>query len=222
MQGFELMWNRQLSACLFLLAFSTVGWTGEDRSIVPRLNVGPLVAGMTEEALISALPAGLVRRVPRNIEEGQSTCGTTVFAGTPDEFFVEWRDAPVFDYPDVATDAACAALPPLRDPAFATITEGRWRTIEGIGPGITLQKLAEIVGGPITFSMCGCDFGGRVFEGAPDGLSMVLDWPAEAEASLGVVPRHEDDYAVTTSDLAHATMTKFTVSAIRVELFAAP
>ncbi len=222
MQGLKLMWNRRLSACLLLLALPTVGLAGEDWSIVPRLNVGPLVTGMTEEVLISALPAGLVRRVPRNIEEGQSTCGTAVFAGTPDEFLVEWRGAPVFDYPDMATDAACAALPPLRDPVFATITQGRWQTAKGIGPGITLQKLAEIVGRPITFSMCGCDFGGRVFEGAPDGLSMILDWPAEAEASLGVVPRHEDDYTVTTSDLAHATMTKFTVSAIRVELLAAP
>lgn len=92
----------------------------------------------------------------------------------------------------------------------------------GIGAGINLQKLAEIAGRPVTFSMCGCDFGGRVFEGAPDGLSMVLDWPAEAEASLGVVPRHEDDYRVTTSELAHATTAKFTVSVIRVNLPAAP
>ena len=51
---------------------------------------------------------------------------------------------------------------------------------------------------------------------------MVLDWPAEAEASLGVVPRHEDDYRVTTSELAHATTAKFTVSVIRVNLPAAP
>lgn len=216
------MGSRRLSACLFILALPTVGQAGEDWTIVPRRNVGPLVAGMTEEALISALPAGLVRRVARNIEEGQSTCGTAVFAGTPDEFFAEWRGAPIFDYPDVATDAACATLPPLRDPVFATITRGRWRTADGIGAGTTLGKLSEIVGRPITFSMCGCDFGGRVFEGAPDGLSMVLDWPAEAEASLGVVPRHEEDYAVTTSDIAHAAAAKFTVSAIRVDLLDAP
>lgn len=189
---------------------------------MPRHNVGPLVAGMTEEALTSALPAGLVRRVPRTLEEGQSTCGTAVFAGTPDEFFVEWRGVPVFDYPDVATDAACAGLPPLRDPVSATITQGHWRTAEGIGIGITLQTLTEIVDRPVTFSMCGCDFGGRVFEGAPDGLAMVLDWPAEAEASLGTVPRHEDDYAVTTRDLVDTAMTVFTVSEIRVELLAAP
>ncbi|MCJ8055172.1 hypothetical protein GB928_004475 [Shinella curvata] len=216
------MSSQRLWACLFLLALPTVGQAGEDWSIVPRRNVGPLVAGMTEEALISTLPTGLVRRVPRNLEEGQSTCGTTVFAGTPDEFFVEWRGAPIFDYPDVATVADCAALPPLRDPVFATITRGRWRTADGVGAGITLEKLSEIVGRPITFSMCGCDFGGRVFDGAPDGLSLILDWPAQAEAALGIVPRHEDDYAVTTSDINPAAMAKFTVSAIRVDLLAAP
>ena len=89
--------------------------------IVPGHRVGPLVAGMTEEALIAALPAGQVRRTTHELEEGSSTYGTLVLAGTADAFFVAWRDAPVFDFPNAATDEACAAL---RNPVEATITQG--------------------------------------------------------------------------------------------------
>ena len=186
--------------------------------IVPGARVGPLVAGMSEENLMAALPAGQVVRAPRDLEEGTSTCGTLVFAGTVDEFFVEWRDSPRLEFPHVATDETCAALPPLRNPAVARITQGRWRTADGIAVGISIDELDRITGRPTTFSVCGCDFRGRMLEGAPEGMSIVVDWPDEAEASIEIEPRHVDDYAITILDVAPAARMKFSVAEIKVDL----
>lgn len=206
------------SALVAALLFPSVAQAADDWLIVPGVRVGPLSATMTEAELVAALPLGLVRRGVLELDEGDTICGTRVFADTQDEFFVEWRDTPTFDFPDFATDEACAALPPMTNPAVATITQGNWRTAKGLTIGLSIDDLDRLAGSPTIFSVCGCDFRGHVFEGTPEGVSLALDWPDDAEASIEVEPSHEDDYTISTLDVPPSVRHDFVVSTIRVVL----
>ncbi|MGH7500545.1 MAG: hypothetical protein ACREL7_02195 [Longimicrobiales bacterium] len=135
--------SRVVHATILIVTVGTA-CGGADRRIVPGERIGPVSAQSSEAALVAELGASAVVSREIQIGEGFCTAGTVVFPETPDAIEVTWTDRSHVR------------------PASASIQEPRSRfaTESGVRIGTTLEQLAGLNGGPISFTGFGWDYGG--------------------------------------------------------------
>lgn len=224
---------------LLALAVSACGGTSArgDGLIVPGERVGPIRSGISETELAALLPEGQLVRDLYSIGEDFYHCGTTAFAGTDEAVFVLWDNGPhELDGDGPETRAACDAHPEFLNPISVNIrrpwSDGEtpptqtWHTEDGIRLGMTLNALAELSGGPVMASMCGCDFGGVVFpfqdQPLPEHLAFWIDFPADVETRLGAFIDPALDYELSSADIPPDMQAGFVVDRIEVEILLPP
>ena len=222
-----------LTCCAGLfLAVPATAQPVNDFTIGPGKRAGPVTRGMTEARLKTLLPKGQVKRVLRNVGEGNYECVTEIFSGTGNAAFVSWgtftknyeeetpktiRDCQNRPSPSKPQGIALEKNPDKPDSASA------WRTKNGIRLGMTVRELEAVMGEPFDFSVCPCDVGGLILntggeKKALSGISVLIDFPADTEATLKAVIRVEDDYALKSSDVPEAMAKNFVVRQLVVSL----
>jgi hypothetical protein len=148
-----------------IAAVSAPGFDARDRQIEPTIRVGAVTESSSEDDLIKIYGAAAVTHVAApdtGIE------ATVLFAGTPDEVRIEWKNG-------------------NRAPRRITVDGGAWMTTDGVAIGLTLDALEKINGGPFDVTPANWDRPVRVvsWKGGrlPPRLQVDLA-PFEAEASL--------------------------------------
>lgn len=202
------------------------GLVAADEFIVPTRSVGVIHAGVSEVALRTALPEGQVQRRLRRIGEGYAVCSTEIYPGTPRSMLVDWAGGVEYDMSEPGAEADCLALADRVEPVLVTIeltTENAliWRTEEGIGVGVTLTDLANLLGRPVDFFACPCDYGGFLsneVETLPAGLSLRVRFPANTDHTLAEVVHPEQDYRLSSSHIPPEMRSEFVVDQISVEI----
>ena len=118
--------------------------SASNREFEPGKRLGAVTA-TTDETQLKMLfgEANVIRRDWQG-PEGESTPAIVVFADTPDEFWVLWRDI-AFTVPD-----------------RIMIVGGNWRTVEGLHVGSDFASLRELNGGDFDFAGFDWDYGGVV------------------------------------------------------------
>lgn len=197
-----------------------------DEFIVPTRSVGVIHAGVSEVALRKALPEGQVRRRLRQIGEGYAVCATEIYAGTPRSMLVDWAGGVEYEIFEPGAEADCLSLPDRVEPARVTIELATgnaliWRTEEGIGVGMTLTDLANLLGRPVDFFACPCDYGGFLsneVETLLPGLSLRVRFPVNTDHTLAEFVNPEQDYLLSSSHIPPEMRSEFVVNQISVEI----
>jgi hypothetical protein len=197
-----------------------------DDVIVPTRSVGVIQAGVSETALRTALPEGQVRRRLRQLGEGYAVCSTEIYAGTPRSMLVDWANGVEYDLSEPGAEADCLSLADRVEPTLVTIeltTENApiWRTAEGIGVGMTLTDLADLLGRPVDFFACPCDYGGFISneeETLPAGLSLSVRFPVNTDHTLAEFVNPKQDYRLSSSHIPPEMSSEFVVDQISVEI----
>ena len=202
------------------------GSVAADERIVPTRSVGVIHAGASEAALRTALPEGQVRRSLRHIGEGYAVCATEIYAGTSRSVLVDWANGVEYDLSEPGAEADCLSLADRAEPALVTIeltTENAliWQTEQGIGVGMTLTELANLLGRPIDFFACPCDYGGFISQEEnplPEGISMRVRFPPDTYRTLAEFVDPEQDYSLSSSQIPPKMHSEFIVDQISVEI----
>lgn len=197
-----------------------------DEVIVPTRSVGVIHAGVSEAALRTALPEGQVQRRLRPIGEGYAVCSTEVYAGTPRAMLVDWGNGVEYEMFEPGAEADCLALADRIEPVQVTIQLGGdnalvWRTEEGIGVGMTVTDLAKLLGRPVIFFACPCDYGGFVSneeETLPAGLSLHVRFPLDIDHTLLELVDPEQDYSLSSSHIPPEMSSEFVVDQVSVKI----
>ncbi len=201
------------------------GSLAAEELIVPNRSVGVIHAGVTEASLLATLPEGQVRRQLRDLGEGYGVCSTEVYAGTLRAMLVDWANSVEYDMSMPSAEAECLSLPNRLEPAEVTIdlTEENaliWQTTEGIGVGMTVTDLAQLLGRPFDFSVCPCDYGGFIssVEEMPDGLSLRVGFPQNIDHTLAEFVDPEQDYLLSSNHIPLEMRSEFVVEQISVKI----
>jgi hypothetical protein len=198
-----------------------------DRLVVPGLRVGPIDAMTTEAALAGLLPQGQVKRVLHAKGEGFLGCATEIFSGTPDVVTLDWKNAPAQgDLDETSFRSLCFQMLDLAEPVAATIElpasgTSAWKTAEGIGIGITVSELAEILGEAVTVLVCPCDYGGFIRDDGGrlgEAISLWADYPVGTDKTLAWLIDIANDYALLSSDIPAGMTDDFVVDKMVVTI----
>jgi hypothetical protein len=150
----------RVSLCLVaLVTLDATHGAASQRQTSPRSFVivagdrfGPIRESTTRAELPSLFGTAL-RNGDVELGEGICTSGTKVFAGTPDEIDIAWKDEQGTSVSFVRTITA----------------GGRWRTARGVRMGTSLSELERLAGRVLTFSGFGWDYGGGLSWTEPGG-----------------------------------------------------
>ena len=139
-----------------------------DFSIVPGQRVGRITATSTEADIKSLYGDDQVEYRSVYIGEGESQPGIAVFPNTPNELEIVW---------DIAAATG--------NPEFIRISkkDTKWRTLQGVTVGTTLEELEQINGKPFNLYGFGWDYSG-----------LVSDWRGGKLDSHLIIALEPDDW----------------------------
>lgn len=121
------------------LVYADINWI-----IDPAANVGSITQKSSKADVIELFGDENVERCEISIGEGEIVEGTRIYAGTNDEFLIEWNEE-------------------TNTPVRITIKKSgtKWKTQEGITIGTTLDQLEKINGKPFMVTGFGWEYEGR-------------------------------------------------------------
>ncbi len=126
--------------------------------IIPGQQVGNITATSTEAKLKSMLGDEVVGRDTIWGPEGSFVLGTVVFAGTPDQVFIAWKDTLHAATPDYVV-----IRPSNKKPGTGGMVT-QWIVPDGPTIGTTLKEVQQINGRPFSISGFGWDYGGTLYD----------------------------------------------------------
>ncbi len=124
--------------------------------IIPGKRVGTITATSTEASLMARLGPAVVTHDTIYVAEGETTVGTTLFRGTPDQAEIIWKDTRTFSKPDAIL------LRPSYQSSGRSGKRSRWALENGLKIGSTLREVETINGRPFQLYGFGWDMGGLV------------------------------------------------------------
>jgi len=138
-----------------------------DRIVDPSARVGAVREDTTEEELVRVYGSTAVTRV---VDLGDNAQTTVLFAGTPDEVRIEWKNE-------------------FRSPRRITVEGGNWKTAEGLTIGSPMADIEKVNGGPFDVTGSNWDQPVRVVSWKGGNLPPRLQIDLAPESPKARVPK---------------------------------
>ena len=148
---------------IFALDFKDVV---EEWTIVPGINVGPIVSTTSEQSLVNILGKNNVIRTRVYLGEGEYVNGTLIFPKSRFEAEIVWKGE--YSKPEY----------------IRTVGDG-WVTENGVRKGLSLEALIRINGGHFGFTGFEWDYPGRVVDWKNGKLSNKLMVKLDFDVEVG-------------------------------------
>lgn len=174
----------------------------KDWTCIPHRKVGLITKDATEEAIKYVYGAEQMKRQEIGLGEGETTMGTIVFPGTPNELIVEWMP-----------DEPYKTISRIRIEQAGT----QWKSKEGITIGTSLEELIKLNGKDFSFYGFEWDYSGGLDSWEGGKIQADLKIVLTPENPKAVFPDLVGDGSFR-SDNAVAKAADLKVSALIIEM----
>jgi hypothetical protein len=135
---------------------TTAMFSPDNFVIIPGKQVGNITAGSTEAQLADMLGKDIVKADTIYDAEGNPAPGTSLFADTPDQVLILWKDTLKRARPEFVM-----VRPSAEKPGTAGM-QTQWIVPNGPTIGSTLKEVEKFNGRPFVMSGFGWDYGGQL------------------------------------------------------------